>query len=466
MSLNNDEVQEKLRSKSRKLLFFMVFVLVFEGLMRKMLPSSMGMLIFFLKDILCIVGITYVNKAYITGWVQVLSQKWKSTLAAFIPVILFTLIHDPILAVFGLKQYLLYVVIGVLMPFAFTADKMAEFKKFVFFICILLLPTTFIAVLQNSLPATHWLNLSVDGGSLEGFSAAGRLRVSSTFSFTGQYSWFLNIACSYLAARIFWPKDESGKNKLWNTLFYAGTSLALLIGTFITGGRSAVLGCAACLFMGFALSAVKSPGKIVTRGLIGFFAFVMVIGVLRAAKPEFFAAYDERSSDHDESTQSEEMTGRVTDSFMNWTTWMLDQDIVAIAFGNGLGVMSNGSEKISEYARDLKEYTWGTESDFDTTLYEGGFYLAVVWYALRIWMIMFSLKIWQKIKRKEWGVVTSFLVGYIIMNAVLGAVGKQPPVNIWLWIAIGSVVTIKNYNDHLDKVAEEAAKQPLALTTV
>jgi hypothetical protein len=133
-------------------------------------------------------------------------------------------------------------------------------------------------------------------------------------------------------------------------------------------------------------------------------------------------------------------------------------------FGNGLGVMSNGSEKISQYAYDLKFEETGTESDFDTTIYEGGIYLAIVWYAFRLWMIIFCLGIWQKMRRKEWGVLLSFLLSYVILNASIGAVGKNPPVNIWLWLAIGSVLVIKNYNDQQDKeLKESAAKSVLAV---
>jgi hypothetical protein len=38
-------------------------------------------------------------------------------------------------------------------------------------------------------------------------------------------------------------------------------------------------------------------------------------------------------------------------------------------------------------------------------------------------------------------------------------VGKNPPVNIWLWLAIGSVLIIKNYNDQQDKKLKKSATQ-------
>jgi hypothetical protein len=455
-----DNQQEKLRVYIKKLLYVLVFVLIFEGLLRKVLPSALGLLVFFLKDILCIMGIFAISKAKLNGLALKLFKNWKTVMLIFIPPVVFTVFHDPILSIFGLKQYLLYMIVGVMMPFAFPPDKMDEFKKFVVCICLALIPTTGVAVLQNSLPANHWLNLSVDGGSLEGFSAAGRLRVSSTFSFTGQYSWFLNMACAFLAISFFWPKAEvRGKAKNWQIIYFIATGVSLMIGVFITGGRSAVLGCGLCLVIGFAFAAFKSPGQIMSKGLIAIAVFILLLGGVRAVKPEFFAAYDERSSDNGSGAQSAEMVDRIQGNFFNWTNWVFEQDIVAIMFGNGLGVMSNGSEKISQYAYDLKFEETGTESDFDTTVYEGGLYLTVVWYAFRLWMIIFCLGIWQKIRRKEWAVLLSFLLSYVILNASIGAVGKNPPINIWLWLAMGSVLIIKNYNDQQDKLLKESAAQ-------
>jgi hypothetical protein len=459
--MDKAKAQDKLREQIKKLTYLIVFVLIFEGLMRKMLPSALGLLIFFLKDILCIVGLFLIRNAKITGLTLTLVRNWKTVLIAFIPPLLFTVFHDPVLSIFGLKQYLLFAVVGVLVPLAFPADKMEEFKTFVVVITLALIPTTATAIIQNSLPATHWLNMSVDGTSLEGFAAAGRLRVSSTFSFTGQYSWFLNMVCAFLAAGFFWPGGAINKNKAWQIAYLASTALALLVGTFITGGRSAVLGCGFCLALGFMLSGVKSPGKMVSKGILIIGLMVLALGVIRGVKPEFFAAYDERSSGSEDGSQAAEMQSRVTGGFLGWTEWAFDQDIIAIMFGNGVGLMSNGSEKISQYAYDLKneESAISTESDFDSTIYEGGIYLAIVWYVFRIWIIVFCVGIWQKMRRKEWAVVVSFLLSYVIFNASLGVIGKNPPANIWLFLVIGSIIVIKNYNDHQDKLKREASAE-------
>lgn len=448
------DIRQKIQKKSEMLLYAMVSMLVFEGLLRKLVPS-LATLIFFGKDVLCLFGLYYVNKIFLTGSGYTIFEKWKTSLLIFIPSVFFTAIMDPTLAVFGIKQYLLYLVVAVLMTLAFPPDKFESFKKLVFFITVLIIPTTLIAVIQNSLPATHWLNMGVDGNSLEGFAAAGYLRVSSTFSFTGQYSWFLNLVTPFLAAVLFWPKqNDIPMKRPWLLNAYIGVvAVAFVVGIFITGGRSAVLGCALCIALGLVLSAFKSPGKIIGKALVGLSMFIALYGGMHAVKPEFFAAYEARSSNQDDdSTQSDEMKSRLEGSFTGWTKWLFNEDIVAIVFGNGLGVISNGSEKISRYAGKLKDNLAGIdiEGDIATTFFEGGIYLAVVWTSVRIWAIWFCFKIWLSVKRKDWAILVSFLFGYVIQNACLGQVGKQPPLNMWLWLSVGAVAVVKNYIDYLD----------------
>lgn len=461
------DIRIKIQQKSERLLYAMVFILVFEGILRKLIPS-LSTLIFISKDILCIIGLYYVNTALINNSGIKIFDRWKIALLLFIPPIFFTALLDPVLAIFGLKQYLLYIVVGVLMPIAFPSDNIKQFEKIVFFVTILLIPTTLVAILQNSLPATHWLNLSVDGGSLEGFSADGYLRVSSTFSFTGQYSFFLNLATPWLACIIFWPKQNIDMKRPWLLkIYYFVAVMSLMIGVFITGGRSAVLGSGLCLILGLVFSAIKAPGKIVIRGLIGFAFFITVFGVVRTVKPEYFAAYEARSSDQENGTQNQEMVNRIEGSFLGGTKWIFDQDIVAIIFGNGLGVLSNGSEKISRYAGSLKDNLGiDIESDFATTLFEGGLYLAVVWTSLRLWAIFYCLKVWYSIKQKEWAILTSFLLAHVTLTACLGVLGKQPPLNMWLWLSVGAVAVIKNYTEYLDNKELAVKAEEIAADTI
>ena len=444
---------ERLRVKVKILIYTLVCTLVFEGIIRKILPSAFGLFIFFLKDILCIVSLLLLNKLKVRTNISSfrLLKIWKVLPILFIPLLINTFFKDPILPFFGMKQYLLYLNIAILVPLAFPPNKFKEFRRFIVFVTFLIIPTTLIAVLQNSLPPTHWLNLSVGGDSLEGFAAAGYLRVSSTFSFTGQYSWFLNIMCALLIFRICMPvKPQNVFLHKINPYILVGLSVLLMIGAFVTGGRTAVLGCGACLFLGFIFALIKAPERILTKGIMVAFGLVLCLGALRVIKPEFFAAYDQRSSGTEERSHSEEVEDRVVGDFFGWTTWLFKESSIELLFGNGLGVMSNGADKLSSYANSVRMVLW-TETDLSTVVWEGGMYLLFLWYGLRLWVIIVVFRIWRNVKLKAWGISLSFLLAYIIIIGLYGTMSAQPPLAIWWWLCVGVFFAVDNFYKNINK---------------
>jgi len=445
--IKNNSANETLRLNIKRLTYAIVTLLVFEGLVRKVLPSAVGLIVFFIKDILCVISLflIYKSRANLKDNSLVLYKVWKALPIIFTPLFINTLFKDTLLPFFGVKQYLLYVGVAILVPLAFPPNKYQEFKRFISFFLFLIIPTTLIAMLQNSLPPTHWLNLSVGGDTLEAFSAAGYLRVSSTFSFTGQYSWFLNIVCAFLAYYICLPLNYKSKlNRKLNYLFAVLLSGLLIIGAFITGGRTAVIGCGACLFVGFLLASIKSPQKFVVQGVAVVIVLILSMAVLRTIKPEFFAAYDQRSSGTEERSHSEEVGERILGDFFGWTTWLFKEDVSQLLIGNGLGVMSNGADKLSNYASSVRAYLW-TETDLATIVWEGGLYLLIVWYGFRVWVILLILRIWKAIKFKQLGIAMSFLFAYIIIIGLYGTISAQPPLAIWWWLSVGTVFTINNF---------------------
>jgi hypothetical protein len=355
-----------------------------------------------------------------------------------------------------MKQYLLYAVVGLTMPVAFPPSDYDKFGRFVKTISIFLIPTTLVAVVQNALPASHWLNLSVAGDSLEGFSAAGHLRVGSTFSFPAQYSWFINFVCILLPVRMAFLsllKSNSGSQFREKFLMLI-LIIMLLIGAFITGGRTAVLGSGISLVLGFILASIKSPSKVIVQGIAFIFALIILISVLRVAKPEFFAVYDERSNGSGDVSHSQEIEDRVIRDAFHWVDTLFEQDLLPQILGNGIGVTSNGSEKLSRYAKDIKDRGLGGESDFDTTSWEGGLYLMMVWYGYRIWIVIYCFQLWKKLTDKNDSISASFVLAYVLMTGLYGALSKQPPVAIWFWLAVGSLFTISNHNHYLNMLGQ------------
>jgi hypothetical protein len=445
--MENNSSTAKIAKQCILILYVLVATLVFEGILRKLVPPLRTPL-FFLKDFLCLIVMFKLTKLKLKGMTERLRKVWSFLFFLFLPLLLFTSFKDPVLAVFSAKQYLLYVVTGLLVAVSFPIFRERQFRLFLFFVTLLIIPTTFVAVLQNALPSSHWLNLSVGGDSLAGFSAAGFLRVSSTFSFTGQYSWFITAETFFLAASFFLPPEKKfGLGSNFRAIAYSVLILMLITGAFITGGRTAVLGSAATLTLGFFFLASKRPQWLFKGALI----LVMCVGgimAVRTIKPEFFMVYDERASGSKQVSHNQEVTSRVLGGFTEWIAWFVKEEPLAFWLGNGLGIMSNGVSMISTYAAKIRATGFWTEGDMATTFWEGGIYLVIIWYGFRIWVMLMAFRLWNRLKDKLLVSAASVPLAYIIIQGCSAPFAIQPPLSIWWWLAIGIIIAINRFDQY------------------
>jgi hypothetical protein len=444
--MKTDQQSDKAAIRCERLLYAIVTTLVFEGLIRKVVPSALGLVIFFIKDFLCLYALYLVTTVRLPGLATWLNTRWKIVAVLFIPLLIYTAFLDLPLSVFAAKQYLLYAGVSLLVPLAFPENRVEQFKRFALLFALLLIPTTTVAILQNSLPPSHWLNLSVGGESLQGFAAAGFLRVSSTFSFTGQYGWFLNAVCAFIISGFFLPSHHSKRSFFWRTAMPLASGILLTIGVFITGGRTAVFGNAGCILVGFALSVWKSPVTSVRKGLLVGLFLIPSFWLLHELKPEFFAAYDARSAGTEDVSNQEEMQDRILGGYTDWTNWYGEQELTSILIGNGLGIMSNGSDKISNYASTIRSTGFWMEGDVSATVWEGGIYLMLLWYGFRFAVIVFCLRLWQSMKNPDYSLVSSFMLANVIINGVMGNMAMQPPIAIWWWLSVGSIIAVYGFD--------------------
>ncbi|MBC7846289.1 MAG: hypothetical protein H7Y10_07335 [Flavobacterium sp.] len=421
-------------AKARKLIYALLVLLVFEGVLRKTFPF-LGIAIFFLKDILCLIGLYFIINTKLSATSQKTARVFKAAIILIYPLLLYNLFIDPILIVWGGKLYLLYFVIAVLMTIAFPPDYKNRFLFFSNLFAILIVTTVLTGILQLNLPSAHWLNRSVGGESLENFSAAGQLRISSTFSFTAQYSFFLVFACAVFLAFFF----INVKNKNSTVLFFliqAGTFLLLMVGGFSTGGRSAVLGIVTIIVIGFVCIGLNNLFFAIKKIIIPVLLFLFVFPIIKIWKPEYFAAYTERSS----GTNNDGILDRVLEPFVQLTS--------SSYFGHGLGVMTNGSDQVSSYAASIRNSGFWTETDFSTIVWEGGLYLTVVWYGFRLFVIFTAFRILLSIKNKDFYSAAAFLFAYVLVQGLIGTLTIQPPIAIYFWFCFGAIICIQKFDEY------------------
>jgi hypothetical protein len=114
--------------------------------------------------------------------------------------------------------------------------------------------------------------------------------------------------------------------------------------------------------------------------------------------------------------------------------------------GYGLGVMSNGSDKLSDYAARWRGGGFWTETDQATTFFEGGWYLVLVWYGFRFWVIFHSIALVLRLRSLEFRIAACFAWGFIFIIGVTGTLAIQPPLAIWWWLAVGLITCLSRFD--------------------
>jgi len=431
----------------RRTLIVLVLLLTFEGLVRKLEPGAIGVAVFLLKDVVVMfMGLQLATRHKMPRAVAFLPAAYATATFFLLPNIIVTATHDPVLAIFGTKQYLLYPIVGLSVFAVFRNATIDEIISFCRLVAFLMIPTGLVAIIQTRLPASHWLNMSVEGTSLVDFSSAGNLRVSSTFSFVAQFTCFLNMEMFM----VFFAFQRFGKIKssLTKLIFLLPVPL-LVVACYLTGSRGAVVGNTMILVFAFILGFMRGELAKVARFVVIAAIIAGVALAFQAFFPDLMRTYSVREQGHVFGV-SDEIQDRVYKAMFGW---MSDASNVPF-FGNGLGIMSNGSDAFSTYARGFRLEEW-TETDFATTLFEGGPYMIFVWYAFRYYIIFETSRRLLTMTSRELFLPGALLQGYIIVFGFTGTLGIQPPVAIWWWLSVGLATVLSWRSTH---PIEEASK--------
>jgi hypothetical protein len=420
-------------------LCLLVVSLIFEGIARKLVPP-LGILIFFFKDFLTF----FILFLCLTKKINAEGSRWLNVMgllsALLVPCILLTAVNSPVLALFGAKQYVLFPTVAVAMCAAYLPDHRRQLFSLFRLVGLSVIVTTLVAVAQNRLPAGNWLNLSVGGEDLSNFSAGGYLRVSATFPFVGQYCYYLNALCFCLPAFFYLYRPAS---RGWLAKIQIPALLGLLIvGMFVTGSRTSVVGNLGILCASGALLVISGGWKAVSKMILPAIMGFILLNLIESQYPELFAAYSARADGTGENSNAAEMKERIVGGLLNWTSGWPAMHAPPSVFGYGLGVMSNGSDKLSGYAAQWRSGGFWTETDQATTFFEGGWYLILVWYGFRCWVIFHTLAMVLKLRSQEFRIIACFAWGYVAIIGVNGTLAIQPSESIWWWLAVGLITCL------------------------
>lgn len=216
-------------------------VAVLEGALRKWFLPQLSELIYFFKDFLLI-------GAYIGYFSQPQAKRvsipQNKTIEGLIKLVILICIlqtlnpnlGSPIIGLFGLRNYLVYLPLIWVVPALFQTQK--ELYTFLRFYLLLLIPIGCLAIVQFFSPQNSPLNVYVDDGltTTGGVVALGSgVRVTGTFSYLAGYSVYLAFCLSLLLPMVTYKQTGLW---YWATLIEFGV---LVITSFMTGARGLMI---------------------------------------------------------------------------------------------------------------------------------------------------------------------------------------------------------------------------------
>ena len=137
------------------LLTLLVFTLLVEGIVRKLLVGQASDLFLLCKDVIVVLLSCLVLSLPTSKRSHPIRMGYVAFAFCMIPLVLYTALRDPLLAVFGAKQYLLFPMVALAMGSAYAPSSERAFFRVHLLCARWLVPVLLLSLLQLSLPASH-----------------------------------------------------------------------------------------------------------------------------------------------------------------------------------------------------------------------------------------------------------------------------------------------------------------------
>ncbi|PSO75361.1 MAG: hypothetical protein BRC42_00460, partial [Cyanobacteria bacterium QS_1_48_34] len=293
---------------------------------------------------------------------------------------------SPVIGIFGLKNYLIYVPLIWVVPALFNSEE--ELYKFLRTYLLILIPVGLLATAQFFSPPDSPLNVYAqdDATSTATFGSSNSVRVTGTFSYLAGYGIYATTCLSLLL-----PILTRNQPLLWRGLAYAELML-IAITIFMTGGRGPVLTAGLLLAGYFSIQGVtqfssffRSIRKFLLPGAI---ATALLIYQYSSALDAFW---------YRATNASDSLSGRITSSFLEPFTYTQGQQFGG--YGTGATYQAN------EIIRNLfnlpagEPIHTGYEAEMGRVILELGWVGFLLWYGFRLVLLFLVWRIYQKLKQ-------------------------------------------------------------------
>jgi len=277
----------------RRLIWLYFWLLIFEGALRKWLPSLSEPLLIVRDPVALLIYVQAVRCRKFPLNAPMLAYFFL--LISFLLISLFQIVlgigGGPFVAAYGLRTNFLHLPLIFVIPEAFSFEEVLKLGRW---ILILSIPMAALMVLQYSSPAGSWINAGTSADADQLAFAMGKIRAAGTFSYVTGAAHFFVLATAFAVYAVVERYSGYSRWLLWPAL------LSILIVQPVSGSRTLVLGCGLVL-AGALIFAIFSPAhapKIVSALLFCLAGFVLLstTGFFREAKDVFMMRWNEANT--------------------------------------------------------------------------------------------------------------------------------------------------------------------------
>lgn len=367
----------------RKAIWIYIFLLIFEGALRKWFLSSLATPLLLVRDPiaiwLTIVGLQkgWINSGYAKAMMVVASISFLMTMALGH--------HNLFVALFGWRIYFFHFPMIFVMGKVLTRTDLLKIGQFILWVSI---PMTVLIFIQFHSPQTTWVNMGVGGEGTAGFAGAmGYMRPPGTFSFTSGYVMYQAVVGCYLLYYLLMnttlPKEYQFPKIV--LIILAGCYL-LSIPTSISRTHFFQTG----VFLIFLFIAAMRKNKLKSK-FLKFAIIVVVAGIILylsgigGTSVEAFTARFEGANEAEGGVE-----GVIGDRYVGGLLGSLINFKIPI-FGYGIGLGTNVGAKIM--GGNMYSFGFNGEVEWNRIIGECGMLLGLIIIGTRLF---FSLDIWKR----------------------------------------------------------------------
>lgn len=367
----------------RKAIWVYVFLLIFEGALRKWILPSMATPLLMVREPIVIWLIVvslqkrWIKSNYAIGMMFVASISFLMTMA--------TGHQDLFVAIFGWRIYFFHFPMIFVIGKVLTRRDLLKIGRFILWLSI---PMTGLVIFQFYSPPTDWVNIGVGGEGTAGFSGAlGYMRPPGTFSFTNGYVVFQSVVACFLIYYLMSNKELPVEFRFSNTILVVLTG-CYIISVPISISRTLFFQTIVILvFLFFAIIGNMKQKRIVIK----FIVVGAIVGPLLYYWGKDSIGVEAFLSRYEGANKAEGgVEGVIFNRYIGGMLGAFNDDNPFWGYGLGLGT-NIGAKIIGDEGRD--SFGFYAEAEWQRIVGECGLLLGLVIILLRF---SFALKLFKK----------------------------------------------------------------------